>query len=135
MKTAWTPDPWYVEQERRIKEADSESARLRLEMRRTFDPGHLYVVEFAAGILKVGKSANPDRRLEQHAKAGFVQRTWVSAHHLGCSSTERQVLKYCASYGQLHGGREYFTGLEFCSVVIRALLVVDDALCGEQVPA
>ena len=135
MKTAWTPDPWYVEQERRIKEADRESARLRLEMRRTFDPGHLYVVEFAAGILKVGKSASPDRRLEQHAKAGLVRRTWVSAHHLGISRTEREVLAWCTEYGQLHGGREYFTELDFFAVTRHSMLVIDAAAFGEQVPA
>lgn len=126
---------WYVEQEKRIKAACDESARLRREMRQRFDPGHLYVVEFDSGVLKVGKSASPDRRLEQHAKAGFVQRTWVSTHHLGCSVTEREVLSYCAKYGRLHGGREYFTGLNFYSVVIRSTLVVDKARCGEDVAA
>lgn len=128
-------DPWYIEQEARIKAATEESARLRREMRRRFDPGHLYIVQFSSGVMKVGKSASPDSRLEQHAKAGFIERTWVSAFHLGTSGTERKVLSYCAEHGQLHGGREYFTGLNFTSVMIRSMLVVDDARLGQPVSA
>lgn len=123
MKTAFDTT-WYVEQEGRIKAAAEEGARLRREMRQRFDPGHLYIVEFTSGVLKVGKSANPERRLEQHAKAGLVKHAWVSARHLGCSATERELLAYCADHGQLHGGREYFTGLKLSPVIIRATLIV-----------
>lgn len=128
MSAAVFDTSWYVEQEGRIQAADRESARLRWEMRRRFDPGHLYVVQFESGVLKVGKSARPEKRLANHAKTGPVVDSWVSAHHLGISVTEGEVIKYCNESGALFAGREYFSGLQFWPVVCRSMLVVDDAI-------
>lgn len=121
-------DPWYIEQEARIKEATSESARLRLEMRRKFDPGHLYVVLFDSGVIKVGKAGAVDARLAAHAKTGFVRQTWTSQRHLSCSATERDLIAFCNAFGTLYGGREYFTGIEFRHAIAYAGLVVRNSL-------
>ena len=106
-------DFWYVEQEQKIHDATAESRRLRAELRKLFDPGHLYVVAFDSGVVKVGKSANAEARIEAHAKAGFVRSAWSSPRHIECSKTERQLIAFCVRHGILHGGREYFRDIPF----------------------
>lgn len=111
--TQYAIDPWYAEQEQRIRDYGREARRLREERRALFDPGYLYVVEFDSGVIKVGKAGNAEARLSAHSKTGFVRASWASLEHLYCSKTERQLIARCAERGSLHGGRAYLVGIDF----------------------
>jgi hypothetical protein len=125
--TQYVPDPWYVEQERRIHEITVEARRLRVERRRLFDPGYLYVIQFDSGVVKVGKAENAKSRLAEHAKVGLIRSSWTSPRHIHCSRTERQLIAFCSEHGQLHGGREYFRDIDFSEVCAHASRVVRNA--------
>lgn len=99
--------------EKRIEAATTSAAAARQQLRREFDPGHIYVIEFDSGVIKVGKTADPVGRLRAHGFAGFVRRSWFSERHIECGQSENALLAFCRKVGQLHGGREYFVGLSF----------------------
>lgn len=119
---------WYVEQLEVIAAADYEARRQRVALRVRFDPGHLYVVAFDSGVIKVGKAGNAESRLAAHAKTGLIRASWTSPRHLDCSKTERQLIAFCNEYGHLYGGREYFTGIAFDHACAYAFLVVRNVL-------
>lgn len=81
--------------------------------------GHIYVVEFATGIVKVGKTSSPTRRIRAHGRAAAIHGTeiancWISQPHQNWSTNERQLIQFCASRGtQVAGRGEYFRGVSF----------------------
>jgi hypothetical protein len=98
----------------KIAAYNARSRELRHQMRREFDPGYIYVVQFSTGVVKPGKAVDAERRLEHHARlAEFhgapIVRKWISEYHLGISKTERRLLRFCEETGQQLSG-EYFTG-------------------------
>ena len=104
--------------ERRIQAATVREAIARRQLQARADSGHLYVIQFPTGALKVGKTASPLRRLRDHAEAAKVYgveiaNTWISPRHDGHSKTERQLIKFCADRGRLVRGKEYFADLGF----------------------
>lgn len=84
--------------------------------------GHLYVIEFGDGTMKVGYSQNPRKRIEQHrhGAARFsieVARKWVSDCHLEYVENERELIGYARQRGDVASGAEYFRGCEFSDLV------------------
>jgi hypothetical protein len=74
--------------------------------------GSLYVVEFSNGIVKVGKSFIPTRRLEQHRLAAeafglHIVRSWVSERTDRYDEAETKLL---GCLGRRRGESEFFTG-------------------------
>lgn len=118
---------WYVEQELRIQEADVRDALARRRRRVEFDEGYVYVVEFDSGVIKVGKARNAKSRLAAHARSGLIRSSWTSPCHLHCGKTEALLISFCAERGELHGGREYFRGLDFDAVRLVAERLADEA--------
>jgi len=112
----------------RIDEHDARGRRLRAERTRLFHPGHLYVVQFDSGVVKVGRADNVESRLKAHALTGLVRRSWSSPRHLHCNETERQLIAFCNEYGTLYGGREYFLDLPLDATRAYAALLVQNAL-------
>lgn len=109
-------------------ELEIETARIDAIL----SPGHLYVVQFISGVVKVGRSERPDRRIAQHAAmarvhGGGVQRSWTSAEHYCTATTERELIEYCGRNGQLIAGREYFK-VPFDLVRSRASLLAANRL-------
>lgn len=92
---------------------DDESDRILRDIWNKVAPGHLYVVEFAPGHIKVGRTAEPAERLAAHARqarafGAEVRRSWVSKRHAYSPLTERALIKLCTKHGELIAGREYF---------------------------
>jgi hypothetical protein len=135
MKTSQGFDTtWYVEQEQRIAEATARDAAVG----ERHDAGHIYVVEFTSGVVKVGKSTAPKARLASHVHhalihGGGVRRSWASARHHGCTETERELIAYCKKDGVAAFGKEYFTGVSFADVRGFASLLACNA--GGALPA
>lgn len=84
--------------------------------------GYVYVIEFSNGTIKVGKASNLRRRMIQHRSYGErfglnITRYWGSPLHRGYECTEASLIKKACELGTVQGGREYFTGASFDSLV------------------
>lgn len=121
---------WYTEQESAIERADVEAAIARRRRAAVVDDGHVYVVQFGSGVIKVGKSTSPAGRLLTYAKnarvhGNTIAQAWVSDRHTQCSGTERKLIDLGAQLGT-RLSREYFTGLDFEAVREYAQRIVLD---------
>lgn len=86
--------------------------------------GHIYVVLFNTGWLKVGYSANPEQRLEQHRKeakrhGNRVYAAWVSDYMDDARSAEKDLISFASSLAEEAVAREYFAA-DFKQVVAYA---------------
>lgn len=104
--------------DRWIAEASVRAAIERRHLRDMIDDGHVYVVQFGSGVVKVGKTTHPVHRLASHAKYagihnGSVRTSWTSERHHGCSETERQLIAFCKKRGIRVFGKEYFRSVDF----------------------
>ncbi len=83
------------------------------------DEGHVYVIQFSTGVVKVGKAVRPKTRLSHHALQARVHgvsvaASWTSERHPGHGGTKRQLIDHCASQGtRIADGNKYFTGISF----------------------
>lgn len=110
MKTTFDTT-WYVPDTRAVAEA--QLAAENAEFLARFALGYIYVVEFASGIVKVGRAKAPDDRAAYHAllarvHGGEIRSTWVSRRLVAYGDAERDLIRLCARRGDLVAGREYF---------------------------
>lgn len=81
--------------------------------------GHVYVLEFSSGVIKVGLTGNPRQRLDQHAKTAKVHsiaimRSWFSPRHTDFQGNETKLIDYCTqAFGPPVVGNETFKGDHF----------------------
>lgn len=78
--------------------------------------GSVYVVAFAAGLVKVGRSERPFMRLRRHVAEAErhnnpVVRAWISVPHVEFNANERALKRWVAKQGDLIHGSEYFRGI------------------------
>jgi hypothetical protein len=82
------------------------------------ETGHVYVIEFSDGTVKVGKSARPKARVNQHASTAAcfgitIIRQWISNEHVGCDSTERRMIESLrAEFASRNGGEFFVDGFD-----------------------
>lgn len=95
-----------------------------LAIRSTGQPegGFLYVVEFGAGLMKVGRAWNPQTRLSSHAMTAEVwgsriTRAWVSQRMWNHGPVEREILDWCTKRYTAVGATEYFRQGDFDAAV------------------
>lgn len=84
--------------------------------------GHVYVVQFGDGIVKVGHAQNPKARIKSHATEAAhhgqtVTQCWSSSRHGASWFSEDDLIAWCAERGSLARGREYFSGIDFDDLV------------------
>lgn len=84
--------------------------------------GFIYVVEFSDSTIKVGRALDLSRRLSAHRsdarRFGLnITRWWGSDIHRGYDDTESALIKFSEANGNVQGGREYFTDLDFDTAV------------------
>ncbi len=87
--------------------------------------GYLYAVEFANGVIKVGRSSRPRVRIAFHRKHGLtfghdVINQWISRSYNRPDRAERELIRWCADQGERVSGHEYFTNLIFSDVIAHA---------------
>jgi hypothetical protein len=94
--------------------------------------GHIYLVSFSDGRIKVGMSWDPKTRVQQHAmdarRTGLsAVGSWFSPGIDDPALIEKRVLARIERNGGVRVGltREYFTGLDFARAVVLA-----EATCG-----
>lgn len=81
---------------------------------RSPEPGHVYVIEFSDGTVKVGKSVTPSARIASHASTAacfgiITAQVWTSGL-LDCGATERATLEYLRQTFESRNGGEFFVG-------------------------
>ena len=95
--------------------------------------GHLYVLEFSDGSIKVGHANEPGKRIISSARniAGRCHVTltqrWVSEAHEGNEMNEKRLNHWtCRSGRPVFGFRGVFTEVSFAETVKAAQLLMDD---------
>lgn len=92
-------------------------------------PGHLYVIEFADGVVKVGQSGvrTIESRLNAHLYRAAGTRSpavqhWTSPVVENVQLAETALIQWCIDwpFSALHYGREWFTGLDYETTVYEA---------------
>lgn len=96
-----------------IAAEDAQMAAEHAAFLARFALGHIYVIEFTSGIVKVGKAKDPKARIAAHTRiaevhGGGVRSSWVSRRLVSYSAAERDLIDLCSRRGQPVGGREYF---------------------------
>jgi len=87
--------------------------------------GHVYVLAFDNGTVKVGQTQNANQRMSSHKSIarGFgltVTGEWVSPLHAGWRANEDALKAIAVSLGGTPAGQEYFSGIDFAAVVEKA---------------
>ena len=87
--------------------------------------GHIYVLAFDNGTVKVGQTKNAPQRLNTHKSNArsfglTVINEWVSPLHAGCRANEDALKAIAASLGGRPTSPEYFSGVDFDAVVEKA---------------
>lgn len=102
--------------------------------------GHLYVVHFSTGDVKVGRGVAPEKRLKQHASnaamfRAHVRETWVSAFVSDAADTETELIHRIELGGaeRLPETREVFDNITFEEARALAEVVVFEVLQDEAV--
>ncbi len=83
--------------------------------------GYLYVVAFDTGVIKVGQTCEPRRRIYDHRRNGEafgarITNLWVSDPHRNYATNEALLLARCAAIGTRLKS-EYFRGVPFRTAV------------------
>ncbi len=82
--------------------------------------GHVYVIEFGTGAVKVGHAVDPHRRFAQHrtnarAYGTTIARTWLSPDHEDTYATEQRLIRLCKQRWRLLR-QEFFPDADFEAV-------------------
>jgi hypothetical protein len=78
----------------------------------------LYGVLFSNGMVKVGRTTNPGRRIKQHAeRLAILDIRVTESHSAACAGpgtdAERALIRRCDEVGRRPKKTEWFTGLKF----------------------
>ena len=87
--------------------------------------GHVYVLDFDNGTVKVGRTQNKQRRLKTHRSTarGFgmtVTDSWASPLHVEWCLNEETLMALAAKYGGTPVSPEYFSNADYAAIVSAA---------------
>lgn len=79
--------------------------------------GYLYVIRFSTGVVKVGRTNDPSRRVPEHQRDAWtynvvITDAWISEPHADYLSNEVRLIAFATSRGS-RARREYFHGADF----------------------
>lgn len=83
--------------------------------------GYLYVIEFSTGVIKVGQTRDPQRRLGEHRRSAgafgvSITQFWLSPPHANYLETEAALIIDCAEFSP-YSKREYFHAINWSEAV------------------
>lgn len=92
------------------------------------ESGFVYIVLYQDGMIKIGITINPKRRLYQHAHAAKVHGnpvldTWVSQRLIGYEDVETLALEWARAHCSSSPSREYFHGIRY-GVAVHAISAI-----------
>lgn len=91
--------------------------------RRHVSEGLLYILEFSHGVVKVGRTETPRKRVNHHINTvrsftgAALQRGWLSAVHSNHVVTEKELIRRGVEIADRVEGNEYFFGASFKRLV------------------
>lgn len=93
--------------------------------------GYLYVIRFETGVVKVGQTNHPSRRIAEHRRDAFAYNVviidlWVSGIHDAHLANETKLIAHARSVAG-STRREYFHGADFRQVAEFAAGLVGDS--------
>lgn len=113
--------------------ADAQARRLPLKFGGLEENGVLYILEYGDGMIKVGRSAQPQKRVEhlvlqvaRLAGVSFV-RGWMSPAHSNYIDNEAALIGRGQYWATTVRGNEYLLGVKFETLVKFAGTLVYDA--------
>jgi hypothetical protein len=81
---------------------------------------YLYVLYLSTGVIKVGKSIYPERRIKQHSVEAAKYGCFIEKKHISGESkiSENDLIRFCKEKGgNINTGKEYFINIDFEDVV------------------
>jgi hypothetical protein len=107
------------ERERRRREAEArEPCEITFEGVTTWpDEGHLYVLKFSTGVIKVGQTLDLPRRIREHRRdaeafGAVIVDCWFSPAHNNYLENEVELILMCDEAAPWRSKREYFHGID-----------------------
>lgn len=102
--------------------SDRPGEVVKLDLSKSSRERFVYVIEFTSGTVKVGQTANPEKRLLAHkqgarAHGHAIARSWVSMPHVNYDASEQSLIAFCSARWSASSGHEYFAGAGFEQVV------------------
>ncbi|MEV8639338.1 hypothetical protein AB0395_47565 [Streptosporangium sp. NPDC051023] len=84
--------------------------------------GHVYVIKFSSGRVKVGFTADLKTRLANHVGAAkahgiTIEEKWTSPFHKEARPNEKRLIEFCRSIPGAEASGEHFTGVSFDDIV------------------
>lgn len=93
--------------------------------------GHLYVLKFTSGVVKIGYTTDPKIRIRTHGtearrRSDTLGRSWVSLPHPAAAAHEQHLLSFARSRFEPAFGAEFFQSADFDALVAHARLLLDE---------
>ena len=84
--------------------------------------GHVYVLLFMNGVVKVGRTSNPATRIDAHrhnadAHGNPLTNYWVSKKLVNMEEAEHRLIAYCQDRGMCVAGKEWFRAVPYMELV------------------
>lgn len=94
--------------------------------------GCVYIIEFENGIIKVGQSRAPAKRLKTYSvycshAATNISKEWVSPILENAKLEESRMIEACLEFGSRAHGREWFSGVSFDDLRAHTMLFMEIA--------
>jgi hypothetical protein len=83
--------------------------------------GHLYAIRFSTGVVKVGQTNHPSRRMAEHRRDAWaygvvITNMWISRAHATYLPNEVRLIAFAAHKAE-RSRREYFHGVDWDEVI------------------
>lgn len=86
------------------------------------DEGHIYILKFSTGVIKVGQTLDLVRRMREHRRdaeafGAVIVDYWFSPAHHNYLENEVEMILRCDEVATWRSKREYFQGLDIDEVI------------------
>lgn len=104
----------------------------------TKKPEHLYVLEFSCGLVKIGRSINPETRIKAHAQnvlaisGSTLERDSVLEVGSSAVKAEHALISFCSDRWEQRS-REWFFGADYWQVVHEAFKISNMEWSGKPI--
>lgn len=98
--------------------------------------GHIYIIEFSDGTVKVGSTTTPASRIRAHRSDAeafglTIAYGWLSGNHDKYIESERRLITAAASMATSRGRLEYFRGISVPKLLAAAREIVERRTVGD----
>ncbi|QYC53725.1 G-I-Y Y-I-G endonuclease [Gordonia phage Leroy] len=100
--------------------------------------GHVYVIAFSNGTIKVGRTRRPRHRIRTHQDEArrfgiSIENLWLSEHHVEYKDTEHSLICHMREVATASSGAEYFADADFKRTVAFANSLPRSAMSPKEI--